>query len=115
VVKELGPVARESDDVDARFGEQAGVGCAMPGVYAVIAEVDAAVVDRVADAMEVSAADPQQREMVRGYFDAATFDDLPAPARPPTRPRPPPGHCPATAAAVTCSLWSRWPGRPPAA
>jgi arsenite methyltransferase len=40
----------------------------MPDVYAIITEVAPAVVDQVADAMEVSAADPQQREMVAGYL-----------------------------------------------
>jgi cyclopropane fatty-acyl-phospholipid synthase-like methyltransferase len=48
----------------------------MPDVYAVITEVEPAVVDQVAEAMEVSAADPQQREMVAAYLtDLALADD----------------------------------------
>jgi arsenite methyltransferase len=48
----------------------------MPDVYAVITEVDEAVVDQVADAIEVSAADPQHREMVADYLtDLALGDD----------------------------------------
>ena len=39
----------------------------MPDVYAATTEVDAEVVERVADAMEVSAADPQHRDMVPAY------------------------------------------------
>ena len=40
----------------------------MPDVYSVITTLDEAVVARVADAMEVSAADPQHREMVAAYL-----------------------------------------------
>jgi SAM-dependent methyltransferase len=40
----------------------------MPDVYSVITTVDAAVVAQVADAMEVSAADPQHRAMVASYL-----------------------------------------------
>jgi ubiquinone/menaquinone biosynthesis C-methylase UbiE len=40
----------------------------MPDVYAVITEVEPAVVEQVATAMEVSAADPQQRAMVETYL-----------------------------------------------
>jgi ubiquinone/menaquinone biosynthesis C-methylase UbiE len=40
----------------------------MPDVYAAITEVEADVVERVAVALEVSAADPQHREMVAAYL-----------------------------------------------
>jgi SAM-dependent methyltransferase len=40
----------------------------MPDVYSMITTVDPAVVGEVADAMEVSAADPQHREMVATYL-----------------------------------------------
>ena len=39
----------------------------MPDVHSIIASVDPAVVGRVADAMETSAADPQHRTMVTAY------------------------------------------------
>jgi SAM-dependent methyltransferase len=39
----------------------------MPDIYSVITTVDPAVVAQVADAMEISAADPQHREMVAAY------------------------------------------------
>jgi ubiquinone/menaquinone biosynthesis C-methylase UbiE len=47
----------------------------MPDVYASITDVDPAVVERVGEAMEISAADPQHRAMVAAYLD-----DLAAPA-----------------------------------
>jgi|RhiMetdeSRZDD1v2_1073273.scaffolds.fasta_scaffold02027_9 ubiquinone/menaquinone biosynthesis C-methylase UbiE len=40
----------------------------MPDVYARITEVDAAAVEQVADAMELSAADPQHQAMVAAYL-----------------------------------------------
>jgi ubiquinone/menaquinone biosynthesis C-methylase UbiE len=40
----------------------------MPDVYAIIGDVDAAAVDQVAEAMEISAADPQHQAMVRTYL-----------------------------------------------
>jgi cyclopropane fatty-acyl-phospholipid synthase-like methyltransferase len=40
----------------------------MPDVYSVITTVEPAVVARVADAMETSAADPQHRAMVAAYL-----------------------------------------------
>lgn len=40
----------------------------MPDVYSVITELDDAVVERVAAAMETSAADPQHRAMVLQYL-----------------------------------------------
>jgi ubiquinone/menaquinone biosynthesis C-methylase UbiE len=40
----------------------------MPDVYSMITEVDAAVVEQLALAMEVSAADPQHRAMVDAYL-----------------------------------------------
>jgi SAM-dependent methyltransferase len=40
----------------------------MPDVYAMITDVEPAVVERVAEAMEVSAADPQHLQMVRSYL-----------------------------------------------
>jgi ubiquinone/menaquinone biosynthesis C-methylase UbiE len=49
----------------------------MPDVYSIITEVDAAVVQQVATAMEVSAADPQHQDMVEAYLADL---DLPADA-----------------------------------
>jgi ubiquinone/menaquinone biosynthesis C-methylase UbiE len=47
----------------------------MPDVYAAITEVEAEVVERIADVLEVSAADPQHREMVAAYLaDLAPSD-----------------------------------------
>ena len=40
----------------------------MPDVYSMITEVEPAVVEQLATAMEVSAADPQHREMVDAYL-----------------------------------------------
>lgn len=40
----------------------------MPDVYSIITEVEPAVVEQVATAMEVSAADPQHRAMVESYL-----------------------------------------------
>ena len=40
----------------------------MPDVYATIAEVDAATQERLADILELRAADPQQRAMVESYL-----------------------------------------------
>jgi hypothetical protein len=40
----------------------------MPDVYSIITGVEPAVVARVADAMETSAADPQHRAMVTAYL-----------------------------------------------
>jgi hypothetical protein len=39
----------------------------MHDVYSIITTVDSAVVAQVADAMEISAADPRHREMVAAY------------------------------------------------
>lgn len=50
----------------------------MPDVYAVITDVDATAVDRVAEAMEISAADPQHQAMVQAYLSDLS---LPAGAR----------------------------------
>lgn len=50
----------------------------MPDVYAVITDVDATAVDRVAEAMETSAADPQHQAMVHAYLSDLA---LPAGAR----------------------------------
>jgi hypothetical protein len=47
---------------------------AVPDVYAVITDVEPAVVERVAEAIEVSAADPQHREMVRSYLGDLALD-----------------------------------------
>jgi ubiquinone/menaquinone biosynthesis C-methylase UbiE len=46
----------------------------MPDVCAVITDVEPAVVERVAAAMEVSAADPQHREMVRSHLGDLALD-----------------------------------------
>jgi ubiquinone/menaquinone biosynthesis C-methylase UbiE len=48
----------------------------MPDVYAAITEVDAAALEQVAEAMEISAADPQQQAMVNAYLS-----DLSLPGR----------------------------------
>jgi cyclopropane fatty-acyl-phospholipid synthase-like methyltransferase len=40
----------------------------MPDVYSIITKVDADVVAQVADAMEISAADPQHQEMAASYL-----------------------------------------------
>jgi ubiquinone/menaquinone biosynthesis C-methylase UbiE len=40
----------------------------MPDVYSIITEVDPAVVEQLATAMEISAADPQHRAMVAAYL-----------------------------------------------
>ena len=40
----------------------------MPDVYSIITRVDAAIVAQVADAMEISAADPQHQAMVAAYL-----------------------------------------------
>ena len=42
----------------------------MPDVYSIITQVDPVVVEQLATAMEVSAADPQHREMVAAYLTA---------------------------------------------
>jgi hypothetical protein len=46
----------------------------MPDVCAVITDVEPAVVERVAAAMEVSAVDPQHPEMVRSYLGDLALD-----------------------------------------
>jgi SAM-dependent methyltransferase len=40
----------------------------MPDVYATIADVDAATQERLADILELRAADPQQRDMAESYL-----------------------------------------------
>ena len=47
----------------------------MPDPYATITDVAPAVVERVAEAMEVSAADPQQLAMVEAYVDDLALGD----------------------------------------
>jgi ubiquinone/menaquinone biosynthesis C-methylase UbiE len=47
----------------------------MPDVYSIITEVDPSVVEQLATAMEVSAADPQHRAMVHAYL--AELDPAP--------------------------------------
>jgi cyclopropane fatty-acyl-phospholipid synthase-like methyltransferase len=47
----------------------------MPDVYAIINEVDATTIARVADAMEVSAADPQLRAMLATFLSDLQLTD----------------------------------------
>ena len=46
----------------------------MPDVYATITEADPAVVEQLADILELRAADPQQRELREAYLAAIPFD-----------------------------------------
>ncbi|MCT7350884.1 methyltransferase domain-containing protein [Streptomyces sp. 15-116A] len=46
----------------------------MPDVYAMINEVDEATLDQVAQAMEISAADPQHLDMLRDYLSDLGLD-----------------------------------------
>ena len=45
----------------------------MPDVYATIAEADPGLVERIADALEIRAADPQQRAMLETYLADIPF------------------------------------------
>lgn len=45
----------------------------MPDVYAVITEVESAVVERIAEILELRAADPQQRSMLDAYLSQIPF------------------------------------------
>jgi hypothetical protein len=49
----------------------------MLDVYGMITELDADVVERVAEAMEVSAADPQRGRMVAAYLDDLDLANAP--------------------------------------
>ncbi len=47
----------------------------MPDMYSTIAEIDPAIVEQIANAMEVRAANPQQRNMLDSYLSQINFPD----------------------------------------
>jgi hypothetical protein len=50
---------------------------AVPDVYAVITEVESAVVEQIGEILELRAADPQQRSMLDAYLSQIPFPPAP--------------------------------------
>jgi cyclopropane fatty-acyl-phospholipid synthase-like methyltransferase len=45
----------------------------MPDIYAKITEIDPAIAEQIANAMEIRAANPQQRNMLDSYLSQIAF------------------------------------------